>query len=648
MQVYGRCLPMLPAAILAGLLTAPTRADDRALAREMMDAFDRCESRVMVRQISPRRALLDTRVYWRNPILHYPLEEAPEPPADVPDLDELDFGGALDTGEVFDAAAELAKAKRKEMPLAWEPLTKHLSEWDWDAALPLLEAGAKISEEKWGNDDLVYPLQQIAIAHLYGDEIWVMVEFRPELTWLPVTDDDGDGYPELYARLNVGDVSKVIEQLRAEYIPDTLDAEALEQYFFELASDWYQAYRTETLEPEDSRPWPNADTEPDIVELMGGKLFERPFAVMKAKPYGEVIYNVYILPDDQARVPVGSRYAQGGDVTLQPNPYQAELQEFGGSYEAWSAGLADFHADVEAQLDARPKELSGLIGKDGFLFFRGDLEYLVSGELRGQPDGRDPCPAIIDFHEQLSRRGIELLVVLIPTKAEVFPEKISDKAPAGAKPYVAPYGRKLASELTEVGVQLVDLLPAFIEQREVDGQPLYMPADTHWTPRGLQLAAKLIADRIRRCPSFVALRPNVGRFTTQAVECTRRGDICDMLTDSEKLKYPPLKLTAEQVLAPDGSLYEDDPESPIVVLGDSFTGVFHYEDCEHAGLSAHLARKLRMSVDLIMAQGSGPKIRGRLARRGAEAIDNKKIVVWTCVTRDLYNYWAPWDLIELP
>jgi hypothetical protein len=84
------------------------------------------------------------------------------------------------------------------------------------------------------------------------------------------------------------------------------------------------------------------------------------------------------------------------------------------------------------------------------------------------------------------------------------------------------------------------------------------------------------------------------------------------------------------------------------MLGDSFTGVFHLEDCKHAGLSAHVARELGMPVDLIMAQGSGPRIRGQLARRGHDAVSAKKLVIWTVAARDLYNYWAPWDLIKVP
>jgi len=272
----------------------------------------------------------------------------------------------------------------------------------------------------------------------------------------------------------------------------------------------------------------------------------------------------------------------------------------------------------------------------------------VSGDLRDQPDGRDPYPAIIDFNQQLKARGIDLLLVVIPTKAEVFPEKVSDKAPAGAKPYVAPYCRKLLGELAAAGVEIVDLLPTFIEQRGAGDDLLYMPQDTHWAPRGVELAARLIAERVRQYPWYESLRPQQVQYSVKQVNFTRLGDICEMLTDQEKLAYRPLRLTAQQVVAPGGTLYVDDPDSPIVMLGDSFTGVFHFEDCQHAGLSAHLAKDLSLPVDLIMAQGSGPRIRGQLARRGHDAIEAKKLVIWTVVARDLYNYWAPWEIIKLP
>jgi alginate O-acetyltransferase complex protein AlgJ len=87
------------------------------------------------------------------------------------------------------------------------------------------------------------------------------------------------------------------------------------------------------------------------------------------------------------------------------------------------------------------------------------------------------------------------------------------------------------------------------------------------------------------------------------------------------------------VLTADGKPYDDDPESPVVVLGDSFTGVYQLTDCEHAGLSAHLARALGHPVDLVMSYGGGPNVRHKLMRRGAADIASKRLVIWVMTAR---------------
>jgi len=651
-----KLLVLLTLAISASLAFA--QEGDLALARALEASYDRCSSRVMVRVI-PRadRAALDYAAYDRNPMFHFPLNDPLNAPASSPSLKELDFQGALVGESICNHIGDTPLSEQERaQPLAWTPLVKHLLEWNYDAAQRLLVIGSQVSGEKWGNNDLVRPLQQIATAYLHGDEIWVKVEFRPEVSWLPIEDEDGDGYGEIYGRIDAGQhTTELVAQVRGDYLSKQFTAEEIETYFFELASDWYQALMTETLEPETTRPWPNADTEPEIVAAMGAKSFASPFVVMKGQPYGQVIYNVFLLAEGGVVArEAAEKQTQGIASTGNPgemtggSPWEAELERWGGSWEAWLAHLADFHADVRGQLEARPAALKGLIGKDDFLFFRGDLEYLVSGDLREQPDGRDPYPAIVDFNQQLEARSIDLLLVLIPTKAEVYPEKLSDHAPASAMPYVAPYCRKLLGELAAAGVVIVDLLPAFIEQRDAGGELLYMPQDTHWTHRGLRLAAQIIAERVRQYPWYQATGPQRITYSVKEVSVTRMGDICEMLTDQEKLACRPMQLEAQQVVAPDGTLYVDDPESPIVMLGDSFTGVFHFEDCQHAGLSAHVAKELGLPIDLIMAQGSGPRIRGQLARRGHDAIASKALIIWTVVARDLYNYWAPWEVIKLP
>ncbi len=624
-------------------------SDEEAIA-SFNKSYKRTRSRVMMRVIpKPTLASLDFAAYDRNPLFHSP--KAPEDELLKPT--DLTFSNSL--SNLADRVADTPlDAKDKSSPMAWSPMLDFLADWDYDESMELMIIGSDVSSEKWGNKSVTRPIQQITTAYIHNDQLWVKVEFGPYFKSLEgVDDEDKDGYPEIYGLIDKSKYSPMLlDYLKSEYLKKILTPEEAEDYFFDLSSDWYEAHRTETLDMEANRPWPNKETEPEIVKELGKISIASATAIIRGEPFGSPIYNVFLVRMNRGK---GGPVSDVSDISLKNiaanmERLQGELQRWGkGSWEKWVGSISDFRSDIERQLKERPAEIKGFIGKDGFLFYRGSLEYLTSGELRQQKDGRDPYPAIVDYRDQLAAKGIDFLFVIIPTKAEIFPEKISDSAPDGAKPYVTPYTRKLMLDLAEAGVEVIDLLPDFIEARYDNDAPIYMKQDTHWTDRGLRLAAQIISDRIKQYPWFNDIRGEGIQYEIKAVDVTRGGDIRDMmLPDKEKIKYRPMKLIAKQVLNPDGSFYEDDKASPIVILGDSFCGEFQVKEPKHAGVSSHIAQEIGMPVDLIVAYGSGPDIRGRLTRRGSEAVSKKKLVVWTTAARDLYNYRSPWKIIRVP
>ncbi len=622
--------------------------DDLAAAKRVMDGQDRAASHVSVALIArDTLAAVEYAAAHRNPALCPRIDrdalQAPDEPVAMASLG-ADEGLVPDT--LVDALEDTPLTEDEaRLPCAWSPMVKHALEWNWDAAEPLAVAGAAIASQTWGND-IGLPLLQPTAAWLHHDELWVKVEVNPAVDWIQADDEDEDGVAEFYGRVDMGaHAGALVEWLREEYLGLELTPTEMEDALFELASDWYAKLRTVVLEPEMTRPWPNDETEPAVLEELDGAAFQEAFAILRSAPYDEPIYTVLLREPDAPR-PEPTPMAVV-PCLWQANPWAAEAAEWGGSFDAWAQSLAPFRRDVQAVLASQPEAIKGLEGLYGFLFFRGDLEYLLAGDLRNQPDERDPFPAIVDFHQQLRSRGIDLLVVLIPTKAEVYGEALGAGAPKGGRPYVQPYTRKLMAELSAAGVGIVDLLPTFVDSR--NGPPyLYQLEDSHWTDRGIRIAAKLLGDRVKQYPWYRELSPNPGAYSTREVTFTRLGDIVPLLPSAAQAAHRPAELGAQQVVGPGGTLYVDDPSSPIAMLGDSFTGVYQLEDCKHAGLSAHLAKETGVPIDLIMAQGSGPTIRTRLARRGADEINAKKLVIWTVVSRDLYDYWSPWRKVALP
>src|SRR5918997_6988128 len=84
------------------------------------------------------------------------------------------------------------------------------------------------------------------------------------------------------------------------------------------------------------------------------------------------------------------------------------------------------------------KNAAALVGVDGWLFLASELRFLAQGVFWGEAAGKvarprsvkaaDPLPAIADFNQQLKQRGIQLLVVPVPAKAAIYPDKLGVNA----------------------------------------------------------------------------------------------------------------------------------------------------------------------------------------------------------------------------
>src|SRR6476661_308881 len=149
---------------------------------------------------------------------------------------------------------------------------------------------------------------------------------------------------------------------------------------------------------------------------------------------------------------------------------------------------------------------AAVAGNDGWLFFGGELRLLSLGKFWGddarkvsrahKPELADPIPAILDFQQQLKARGIELVVVPVPPKASVYPEKIVSGFDVRAKD-PAPVLHQFYDELRAAGVDVLDLGKLFAQKRDDIRGPVFCKTDSHWSGFGCALAGEAIAEKIR-------------------------------------------------------------------------------------------------------------------------------------------------------
>ncbi|MDY6332894.1 MAG: hypothetical protein SPL52_15450 [Fibrobacter sp.] len=340
--------------------------------------------------------------------------------------------------------------------------------------------------------------------------------------------------------------------------------------------------------------------------------------------------------------------------------------------------------------------------EDKWLFYRQDVEFLVQPSPLDVRSAKidNPVKAIERFRDQLKAKGVELLVVITPGKPSIYTERLtgSDSRVAGAAGAgnaaavgnaagLQSHGKKILDSLTRAGFNTVDLYTPLLAAKSRDSEegPLYLNDDTHWTPRGAELAADVIAKKVREMVDAGTVKfrgKDDARYIASDSVADRMGDVGEMsglnkfgvfkmqkvtghVVSQQNIKERTEKLpvdstcveaaknackkndscfTAQSALCErDTVLYDttitpfkdDFRKSEILILGDSFSRIYQTDSPVNAGWIAHFAKNVNRPVASIVSDGGASTlVREKLARK-ASVLKGKKLLIWEFVERDL-------------
>ncbi len=239
------------------------------------------------------------------------------------------------------------------------------------------------------------------------------------------------------------------------------------------------------------------------------------------------------------------------------------------------------------------------------------------------------------------------MFVPIPVKPFIYPEQVWPGYPSSAGPAWNRDREPFKAALTQAGVDVLDVTDALWQAKTNPGESLFLKLDTHWTPRGLAIVADIIAARLKQCLPRLAHES----FDTRTVSVTNYGDLLRILeVPSNSGLFAPQTVEITQLL-PGSALSRGDDASSVLLLGDSFTNIYHRQEMEWgdgAGLGEQLMLRLGNSVQVIAINGGGATaVRESLAQK-PRALRHKKVVVWAVSSRDLYDLSIAWERIPLP
>ncbi|MDA0812153.1 MAG: hypothetical protein O3C21_07190 [Verrucomicrobia bacterium] len=307
-------------------------------------------------------------------------------------------------------------------------------------------------------------------------------------------------------------------------------------------------------------------------------------------------------------------------------------------------------ACAEARATASDKKWFSVQGDaPEWLFLARELEHVAQGEFwqkAGKADLPDPTPVIVQYSKDLKAKGIELLLVPVPAKAAMVPEKFrkSSSRKDGGVYASAPFYEQLRA----AGVNVLDLEPIF-EKGIADGQKLYCEQDTHWSPLACELVAAEINALYQGQP-WAAANAAHGIVRGEKSTLSIKGDLVEeRLAGLAEEKLEIVKAGKDSGAGKIVPVPASD-DSPVILLGDSHTLVFSEGGemhCTGAGLPDHLQQQFGFPLSQIAVKASGADAaRARLvrdfARKNPNYLVGKKLLIWCFTAREFtLGKWRP-------
>ena len=279
-----------------------------------------------------------------------------------------------------------------------------------------------------------------------------------------------------------------------------------------------------------------------------------------------------------------------------------------------------------------------LVGRDDWFFLKEALETTLG--WTAEENRRLADRAVRDLAAVLEARGAELLLVPVPGKAGIQPDRFSRRFARGE---ILPPGSDRDSLYRGweklPGVKVVRV-GEILEARTRDGRDSFLYRDTHWTPEAMRAAVDAIVRAIR------SGRDGESPVPVETGRVSGTGDLLRMI-DLPQDPYPEQEVTVSR---PVESHPRESGGRParVIFLGDSFAAVYSDDALgwgAGAGLQDWLPAAMGEPVRFFLNYGDpilGPRRRlARLLAQDQFPEGEKPVVIWQFAERFLnHGDWA--------
>ena len=562
----------------------------------------------------PTLSALDFAAYYKNPIRDAGKMELPENAKKLTvRISEYPFSMLENFSET-----EPEFLKNLE-PLAWEPFSKYLYAKGAGDSLAIIIR--KIESEKWNQQNVFADFQKVEklywAKNAENGSWWLKIEPRP---WT--------GISPFWAELKQNPSAKEV-QIYQTYTAETLNLEAALDWAKTLAAYLYPTYNT------------------DLEVHTPGKIWNGtpPFSVMRGNPMGTPMWVAFDVPafrnavsESAANESVEKEWIRKRDLDSSWRNQALESLE---DVCPENAETENFKQKLSAVLDSLPPEQNAW-NANGMLWFRRDANSLLAKDFSAQDSLHNPLPRLLELKQFLDSLEIQFLVVPVPTKESIYAERLI----AGTSPElcVDVAGRDFIRQLLAAGIDVLDIYPALRSAKAGDDESHYsfQKFDTHWALAAELAALEELAQKIASYAWYAESGATPGVLEMRDTTILREGDLIQQLPTAEQSAFSPETLEVKKIYR-DAKPYSGGKNSPILLMGDSFTGVFESVDGKSGGPGSLLAFALGLDVQVMTSWGGGPGVRHRMVK-DKKSLQSKCLVIYMMTLRDFWQSPLEWDV----
>ena len=242
-----------------------------------------------------------------------------------------------------------------------------------------------------------------------------------------------------------------------------------------------------------------------------------------------------------------------------------------------------------------------LIGKEDWLYYTGEnniADYECTSPFTSS-ELQSIRLRILEWNDQLARRGIKFYVVFAPNKETIYPQFLPDRVIPGAKSCRID---QVMWELQSTQLSVLDLRDS-LKSEALDTQ-VYHRTDTHWNAAGALLASREILSMIKNdFPQMTT--PSLGEYQEDLQPFS--GDLAAFLPYDERyvertialIPLAPYRAILEQ--GADRIVISSIPDSPLpgaLVFRDSFSDALIPFLSEHFSRAVY-AHSFSVNLDLV-------------------------------------------------